>query len=358
MRLAFITGTPASVRLGSGTSVGIHVLHRALEDLGHKVTLVAPRSDRAPLGLTAWRLGFNAVLVARPLPPADLVVGFDMDGFLGPVARSAPYLVSIKGVLAEELTFERGLVRRLLQLQSWCEARNVRRASLVATTSRYAAGRIAQHYGARPSRLRVVPEPIDLAAWRSLLGEAPVADEAPTILAVAHMYPRKSLDVLVRATALLPERWRAARVRVAGVGPERERWQALARALGLAGRVTFLGHVARAQLAAEYRGCAIFCHPSRQEGFGIVFLEAMAAGKPIVACRSAAVPEVVLDGQTGLLVAPGDPAALAGALTSLLDDHSLRQRLGEAGRRVVERYDAPRVAREFVGVCEETLASA
>lgn len=356
MRLAFITGTPSSVRLGSGTYVGIHVLRRALEALGHDVALVTPHSDRAPLGLTAWRLGFNAALAARSLPRADLVVGFDLDGFLVPVPRLGPYLVSIKGVLAEELTFERGLVRRLLQLQSWCEARNVRRAPLVLTTSRYAASRVARHYRARPSRLRVVPELIDLAVWRSLLEVPAAPDGPPTILAAAHMYARKSLDVLVRAASLLRDRWGAVKVRIAGVGPERERWETLSRSLGLADRVTFLGHVSRARLAAEYHACAIFCHPSRQEGFGIVFLEAMAAGKPIVACRSAAVPEVVLDGRTGLLVEPGDPSALADALTSLLEDHTVRRRLGEAGRCAVERYDAPSIAREFVGVCEEAMA--
>lgn len=173
MDLIFVTGTPRSVQLGSGTYVGIEVLRRTLERLGHQVRLVTPRSARAPFGLTAWRLGFNVALAARHRPDGDLTVGFDMDGFLVPPWRTGPYLVSIKGVLADELTFERGAVGRLLALQAWCEARNVQRSCLVITTSGYAADRITTHYAVAPGRLRQVPERIDLARWRAELAAAP-----------------------------------------------------------------------------------------------------------------------------------------------------------------------------------------
>ena len=359
MRLTFVTGTPRSVRLGSGTYVGIEVLRATLERLGHQVHLVAPRSLRAPFGLTAWRLGFNLDLAARYRADSDLTVGFDMDGFLVPTARVGPYLVSIKGVLADELTFERGTVRRLLALQAWCEARNVQRSSLVITTSRYAAGRIAGRYAVAPERVRQVPELIDLARWRADLANAPSAPgDDPVLLAVAHLYPRKSVDTLLRAMATLPPRWRHVRLHIVGVGPEWERLQALTRQLALRDRVEFLGHVSRPRLAAEYQQCTLFCLPSRQEGFGIVYLEAMAAGKAVVACRAAAVPEVVADGVTGLLVEPGNVAALAAALTVLLDDPTRRAALGAGGQERAERYDAIPVARRFLEVAEEATSSA
>ncbi|MGI8914456.1 MAG: glycosyltransferase family 4 protein [Chloroflexota bacterium] len=354
MRFTFITGTPRSVRGGSGTYVGIEVLRQALAGLGHAVRIQAPGTSRAPLGLTAWRLGFNLSLAARYRAGSDLTVGFDMDGFLIPVSRTGPYLVSIKGVLAEELTFERGAVRSLLALQAWCERRNVRRSPLVVTTSRYAADRIANHYAVQPDRIRQVPELIDLDRWRAELATiSPDPTGVPVLLAVAHMYPRKSLDVLLHALARLPWRWRHVRLHIVGVGPEFERLQALTQHLGLGERVSFLGHLPRARLVAEYRQCTLFCLPSRQEGFGIVYLEAMAAGKAVVACRAAAVQELVDHGVTGLLVAPGDAAALGIALTTLLDDPDCRSAFGAAGQERASAYAAPTVARHFLAVAEE-----
>jgi glycosyltransferase involved in cell wall biosynthesis len=102
-------------------------------------------------------------------------------------------------------------------------------------------------------------------------------------------------------------------------------------------------NVALPALAAEYAKADVFCLPSRQEGFGIVYLEAMAAGLPVVGCRSSAVPEVVTDGDTGLLVPPLDPGALAVALGRLADAAPLRRLLGAAGRRAT-LYTPERVA--------------
>ena len=99
------------------------------------------------------------------------------------------------------------------------------------------------------------------------------------------------------------------------------------------------------QLAAEYNGADVFCLPSVQEGFGIVFLEAMAAGKPIVATHAAAVPEVV---RHGLLVEPENHDALADALEKLYGDSQLRASLAEHGRRDVEHFDMRRVAQCFM----------
>jgi glycosyltransferase involved in cell wall biosynthesis len=97
-------------------------------------------------------------------------------------------------------------------------------------------------------------------------------------------------------------------------------------------------------LAVEYSRADCFCLPTVQEGFGIVFTEAMAAGLPVVACRAAAVPEVVEDGRTGLLVSPRSPEELGMALEKVLTSGALRRELGEGGRRRVEAFDLDRVA--------------
>jgi glycosyltransferase involved in cell wall biosynthesis len=341
--LLFVTGTPASVRGGSGTYVGISVLRQALQDAGNRVDLIDP--GKAATG-TLSRLLFNVrARRAARRTRFDAVVGFDLDG-LYVSAPGTLRVASIKGVISDELRFERGLTKIAMRTASRFEAIHVRRADRVLTTSSYAADRIAANYGIARETIRVVPEPIDLVRWQSALGRAPRgAPPEPVILCVAHLYPRKQVASLLRAMALLKS---PARLRVVGTGPELPALRELSRGLGLDARVDLLGHVTFEQLAAEYRGADIFCLPSLQEGFGIVFLEAMAAGLPVVACQAAAVPEVVPDWECGLLVPPRDVPALAFALDRLIEDEPERRRLGGAGRRRVARYDAPIVAAEFL----------
>lgn len=357
MRLAFLTSTPLTVSGGSGTYVGITVLARALEQLGHQIDIVSPPPGPRPFGHAAQRIGFNLRagqrLAALPTQPAG-VIGFDLDGCL--LQHRRPFVASIKGVIAEELTFERGVVRFSLWLQSRFERRNVRRAPLVLTTSAYARTAIARHYGVSATKIAVVPELIDLDHWRSALAAAgPRREWSPTILTVCHLYPRKSVDILLRAMPRVLSAIPTARLRIVGSGPEAERLRLLRSALGLAQSVEFLGHIPFEQLTREYRDCALFCLPSRQEGFGIACLEALAAGRAIVTTHAAALPEVVRDGVAGKLVAPGDPSALAEALIALLRDRGEAERLGTGGVHHVAAYDAPRVAGQFLDAIAPTI---
>jgi len=139
-------------------------------------------------------------------------------------------------------------------------------------------------------------------------------------------------------------------IRIAGGGPEQVRLRRIWTELRLETTVTWLGNISREDLAREYQRADVFALPSVQEGFGIVFLEAMAAGVPIVAARAAAVPEVVTE---GVLVAPGSPVELADGIESLYRDPGLRRRLAEAGARTVLRYDAPQVAADFIKIIKE-----
>ena len=126
---------------------------------------------------------------------------------------------------------------------------------------------------------------------------------------------------------------------------EEARLRNLWRELRLGSAVNWIGDVTQCQLAAEYRRADIFCLPSVQEGFGIVFLEAMAAGKPIVAARSAAVPEVV---EHGCLVEPESAEALAAAIETLYSDAELRMRLSADGLQAVQQFAMERVALSFL----------
>jgi glycosyltransferase involved in cell wall biosynthesis len=279
----------------------------------------------------------------------------DLDGFMWARRRALPFVASLKGIIADELKNERGWVRTLLSVQARWERRNVERADLVVVTSRYSAEVARREYGVPPERLAVVPEPIDLEVWDDQFWRAPRRPRnGPVVLSVARMYPRKRLADLLHAAAILRARVPGIQVRVVGRGPE---WDALSRLhaeLGLGDVVALLGDLSRERLAEEYVNASVFCLPSVQEGFGIVFLEAMAAELPVVACRIAAVPEVVLDGTTGLLIPPRDPAALAEALERLIREPALAKRLGQEGRRRALAFSPRHVAERFLSAVHST----
>ncbi len=351
MRIRFLTSTPLDISRGSGTYVGMQVLARSLEALGHTVDFETPRL-RLPV-YTAQRLVFNHSLRARP--EYHLTVGFDMDGYR--IAAGQRHVASLKGVIADEVRFESGMTRFTMGVQARCERLHARRAARVVVTSRYSADRAREFYGLEQAPA-VVPELIDLAEWRKLLAESGGLPRGRfTLLYVGRFYRRKRVDVLLRAAAALSRRIPNLELRIAGNGPCAAQWRALARDLPLRGAVVWLGDVSRARLVDEYRACDLFCLPSVQEGFGIVLLEAMAAGKPIVASRAAAIPEVA---PHGVLVEPESPEALAAAIEDLHQSPARCAELGRTGAQWVERFDAPRVARLFLeavrGVATEQSA--
>lgn len=347
MRFELLTSTPLSPTEGSGTFVAIDGLARGLGALGH-ATAVRPLRLRTRFH-TLDRLLYNVGALLAP-PAGDVVVGVDLDGFLWARRRPRPcFVVMLKGVIADEARNERGLVRALLSVQARWERRNTERADRVIVPSRYSASVATAAYAIPPGKVAVVPEPIDLAEWRRRFAAAGRrAPDRPTVLSVARMYPRKRLGDLLYAATVLRERIPGVQVRIVGEGPEFARLRALHAELGLGDAVVLLGEIARAQLAVEYASARCFCLPTVQEGFGLVFAEAMAAGLPVVACRAAAVPEIVEDRRTGFLVNPRSPDELAMAMETLLLNEGLAREFGAAGARRVEAFDLEPVARRFL----------
>jgi glycosyltransferase involved in cell wall biosynthesis len=170
------------------------------------------------------------------------------------------------------------------------------------------------HYG-----LDALPEP-----WGEN-GEVPVPADARVVLCVGRLAEQKGIDIAVRALGKIREHEPAAVLVVLGEGPERARLEALAgEGVYLPGRV--------GDVTSWYRRAEVLVHPARWEGFGLALLEAMLAGKPVVATRVSSTPEIVADGETGLLVPPEDPDALARAVTGLLADTHAAATMGQAGR--------------------------
>lgn len=350
MRIAFLDSWLQNAVDGSGTAASINGLGQALRQQGHQVTRFGPFTEQ-PATITTRRLLFNLAL-----PPLlrrlryDLIVGFDIDGFLwSRRGGNTPYVCCVKGVIAEELLHEQGRTRALFRVLSQLERHNARNADLVLTDTAYARAAIGRHYGVPGRRVRLVPAGIDLARWERIAQENPRETDGCTILCVARQYPRKHIADLLHAMAIVRNHVPQARAVIIGDGPEHANLRALAADLLLGDRVRFLGALPNDDdVARWYRRADIFCLPSVQEGFGMVFVEAMASGLPVVATLSAAIPEVVPRNRAGLLVPPANPEALATALVQLLQHPEQRAAFGAVGQQHVRQYEWQRIARQFL----------
>jgi len=158
--------------------------------------------------------------------------------------------------------------------------------------------------------------------------QADVPEGVPLVLAIGRLIEQKDHETLLRAFARVHDRVPDARLAILGEGPLLAETRALANELGLAGVVVLPG---RLETRDWLERADLFAHSSRWEGFGIVLLEAMLAGLPVVATRVSAVPEIVLDDETGLLSEAGDATALAASLEALLTDPARARTLGDAG---------------------------
>lgn len=278
----------------------------------------------------------------------------------------------IYGYLIGKVSGARTVTQLHVEAEDWIKplARRVmKRNDALVGVSRFVA-RSAVEMGCRPDRVHHVlnaldvdrwnPEDIDVAAVRHELG---VDDDVPLVAIVARIFPWKGHERLVRALALVRDRGLPFHLLVVGeddprATPDGGSYSATLRhivnELDLAGHVTFTGF--RADVPALMAAIDVFSMPSAAEPFGMVFLEALAMGTPVVAIRSGGVAEVVEDGVTGLLSDPDDDIGLADNLASLLSDPARRARMGAAGRdMVLSRFAPRRMADEMAVVYRKVL---
>ncbi|MHB8382856.1 MAG: glycosyltransferase family 4 protein [Candidatus Binataceae bacterium] len=233
----------------------------------------------------------------------------------------------------------------------------LRHADTVTAIAEFNATETIKFQGLEARKVAIVPCALD-PDFNAEIGAAapPLRRErsgGPMLLTVARLVHRehrehKGIDSVIEA---LPEVIRTVPdvcYVVLGDGDDRARLEQLARDVGVGDRVIFTGALGDAAVRSFYQACEVFVMPSRSEGFGIVFLEAMALGKPVIGGNHGGTPEIWKDGTAGFLVEHGDTAALADRIKLLLRDGALRARMGAAGRRIVAtRFSFDHFRRNF-----------
>jgi phosphatidylinositol alpha-1,6-mannosyltransferase len=276
-----------------------------------------------------------------------------------------PYGVVVHGT--ELLLLEQRIRRNLLK--RWTGRRLLGDAAVIVANSEWTALRARAVLGtlgldAAAARGRTVPLGTNPVQFRPGLDPTRVRERyglegGPWLLTVSRLEWHKGIDTTIRALPAVRAAVPGARYAIAGFGPRREPLERLAAETGVADAVRFLGDVPDQDLPSLYNAADLYVGASRRhdlvvEGFGISLVEASACGLAVVGGRSGGVPEAVRDGETGVLVDPHDPAAVAAAVTTLLRDAERRGRLGEAGRRaVVEYYNWERGVGDVFGIEDE-----
>ena len=328
---------------GSGADRGEAAYAARLRSHGVRVESLRIRGDLDPwlfLRLVRWLRRERPDIVHTHLIHAD--------AHAVPAARAAgvPVIVSTKH---NDDPF-RGR-RAVIALERWLGRRVHRtiaisaalREFLLASTGLDPAAVVTVRYGYDPA--------LDHHSGRTAV---PAPAGALSVIAVGRLVPQKGHDVLIRAFRTVVRDVPDARLLIVGDGEGRASLAALIRACGLEGCVTLAGH--RPDIASLLRGATVLAHPSRWEGFGLVLLEAMAVALPVVATRVSAIPEIIEDGVSGLLVPADDEHALASALVRVLRDHDLARRLGAAGReRQAREFSIERMARGTEEIYRQAL---
>jgi glycosyltransferase involved in cell wall biosynthesis len=306
------------------------LLASELRRMGHAAVLVAiaggPLAQRARgLGITVHEVvgRFDAALRLRRLRSFDVVHCHEAH------ALTSAWLAGVRPVVSRRVAYPIGRLR-------------YRRAKRIIAVSRFVKESVLA-CGFRDEQVEVIYDGVPVP-------DAPAAGGGGLRLGcVGWLLPEKGQELLIRALPAVLARYPGCRLVLAGDGPTRPVLERLAAGLGVAAAVQFAGLVD--DVSAVYRALDVFVFPSLAEPLGSSLLAAMAHGLPSVALARGAVPEVIEDGRTGLLVEVPDPAAFAGAVLRLLDDASLAARLGAAARQTVEeRFSVARMARDTVAL--------
>jgi len=371
MKPSYVIVAPWSPDYGGGVNEVVLNLYRAIERAGQMtplimlsersafrpvqravdgrrtvyLRLISPWSAARPLTrLVKWVLTAPVVLVTLLwFCRRRRVVAFNfhypsLDAFPIALLRRAglfrgALILSFHGSDLQEL-FAAG------RLERWLWRFVLRHASAVVACSHALAAKVSTFAGTIPARVHAIHNGVDIGTLMREVDHSasppPAVLERDFILSIATFERQKGLDVLLRAFARVRRTHPRLRLVLVGrSGPEEKRLRVLAVELGIDGDVLFYNDVPHSQVGLFLERAKVFALPSRAEAFGIVVLEAAAYRVPVVASRVGGIPEIVVDGESGVLVEPGNPEALAGALERVLADDAWARGLGERLHRRV-----------------------
>ena len=294
--------------------------------------------------------------VAKTVFDADIYEAHNDSGFgllkaFKKQTAKKPFIHIVHGVLAEELeqaklsghtSFHGMVANYFMSYLARLEKKTALAADIIVTISAYSFEKMQVHYGIAPEKIRIVSNGVDTEKYRppenqrELKRHFCLKEASPVVLFVGNLIPRKGLTYLVEAAQQVVKTYPDTQFVVVGDGPLKIQLIDRLIAVKLLDNFTFMSGLTDNELSAMY-GCSdVFVLSSIQEGQGIVLLEALASGKPVVAFDIGGVNEVVINGETGLLARNRNSDDLAEALLRLLGNFELQQRLGFAGRRFVE----------------------
>lgn len=370
----------------SGVTELVHHLTLALRARGHHVEILTtayPRMDRAMglesgLDVGVTRIG-RAVMIPMNKSYATMPFAWSMSkrvkGFL---RRSSFDILHLHGFFPPDISFYALHHSQVTNVVSFLTVgfKNYRFAAglfpgLYRKYIRKMHGRIALTQGALqyiqpyfPGEFRVIPPGVDTGRFRPLNRDlrfpllSDTSADSRTVLFVGRLDERKGLAVLLRAMPRVLAQVPGTRLIVVGKGPQEDESRHLARELGLADVVTFQGFVANDELPAFYASADVYCSPALGgEAFGIVLIEAMACGTPVVASDITGYNEVVRSGVNGLLCPPANPPALADALIRMLNDAELRAKCRTAGLAQAQAHSWVRIAEQVENYYLELLTT-
>jgi len=355
------------------SGVGLHAnnLTKSLLDAGHTITLLLPEGQApqtASPNLTVvsvkkpgfsqsqarWislSLSFNAAL--RKLEKENK---FDLIHFTDAresffCSPRAPMIGHVNDTYSAELktpsyyrkNYPDWLMRWLYySTVHFLESHKLQRLKLIVTNSQFTAGMIAKAYPNTASKIRRCYKSVDVARYQAIHwsreAEPPDPDK-PMVLFVGSNMHRKGVSDLIKAAPAVVQKYPQARFVIVGNDKSVDRLKALCAELGVSQHFEFVGWKSQEDLPGYYQRATVFVMPSLTEALGVTFLEAMAAGVPVIGTNVGGIPEIIRNGITGLLVPVESPESVADAVTCLLANEPLRKRIVENAHATLDKFD-------------------